>query len=173
MSERPVRDDRLAGYARQSSALRGAPLISLPRRGGPLPWDGWTGRHAIAMLLLVPALYAGFHGVNPSPGRDLPLWILATLVLAGLGALVLATYVPRRRAGGTASGAPASDTAPAGAASGLPTTAGATPCAAMAGGSVFVAMVVMSSTPGLIGVAGGLALMAFGLYQRTSGTCGV
>ncbi len=171
MNERPVRDDRLARYARQGSALRDAPLIELP--GRTLPWDGWTRRHAVAMIILVPALFAAFHAANPAPGRGAPAWSLATLALASLGALVLATYVPRRRVGPTASGAHGSDPGPARLASGSPAPAGATPCATMAGGSVVLAMVVMSSTPSQIGVVGALVIMSFGLYQRSSGRCGV
>ena len=173
MSERHIPDDRLAEYARQGSVLRGAPLIAIPGRSRPLPWDGWTRRHAVAMAVLVPVLFLGFRGATPVSGRDTPLGIVATLVLAGLGAIVLATYVPRRTARPTTSDASTSDQAPAGAASGLPATAGATPCATMAGGSVVVAMIVLSTSTAVVGVIAALAVMAFGLYQRTSGHCGV
>ena len=171
MNERPVRDDRLTGYARQGSALREAPLIELPGRA--LPWDGWTRRHAVAMAILVPALYAAFRAASPASGGGMLVRILATFALASLGALVLATYVPRRRPERTASGALGSDTVPTRVASGSPAPAETTPCATMAGGSVILAMVVMSSTPSQIGVVGALAIMVFGLYQRTSGRCGV
>ncbi len=148
-------------YRAPGSLLGRTPLIELPGRRLPLPWQGWSARHGVAMTVLVPVAYLAMRAANPSPTRDGIGWVIATAVLAGVAALVLATYVPRRSPG-------ASSPRPAG-----PAAASPTPCAAMAGGSVFVAMFLLGATPGPLGAVGALAVLAFGLYQRTSGTCGL
>ena len=171
VGEGSARDDRLSAYVRQGATLREAPLIELPGRRPPLPWQGWTARHGVAMAMLVAASYVAFRAATA--GRDSAGWVVVTALLAILAALVLATYVPRKRARTPSSGS-ASGATSAGAASGLPATAGAaTPCATMAGGFVVLSTIVLNATPGPLGVAGAAALLAFGLYQRTTGTCGV
>lgn len=148
-------------YRAPGSLLGREPLIELPGRRLPLPWQGWSARHGVAMAVLVPVAYLAMRAANPSPARDGLPWMIATAVLAGVAALVLATYVPRRSPG-------AASARPAG-----PAAASPAPCAAMAGGSVFVAMFLLGSSPGLLGAVGALAVLGFGLYQRTSGTCGL
>lgn len=111
-----------------------------------LPVTG-SRRRTVAVVLLTPALAAVFLAVA---GVGLlavsGLWLLLVAVAAGLGAGVLATYVPHR---------------------GLRPEVGCSPCAAVSVMTVVVAaMVLHSYGPALTGPVLAIALTLFGLTQR-------
>lgn len=138
--------------ADQAARLADHPIIPAPRRRFG---QGWSARHLIAMTLFAPVLVWAFRSAAQYPSwQDVP-WTVAVLALAALGTLVATSYVPVR--GTTRRGAP---------------SAGASPCASVAGVHVVAAAMLLSIIPALPMAGLALAIEVFALYQRTGNTCG-
>lgn len=127
-----------------------------PAKVSPAParWRAsWSLRHTLATVGLAPVVYAAYRGALGPAAEGSPLWAPALLLLATMGAVVLATYVPPR--------------------SGLRVTR-SSPCAAGAGVHVILAGLVLSTVfPPASGVLA-LGLLAFAVRQRLgSAACAV
>ncbi len=113
----------------------------------------WGRRRLLVAAVLAPVVLAllaqagGGWTTAATPG-----WVALLTVVAIVGALTLASYVPAR-------GEAWRD------------TLGCSPCAAVSGGTVLAAAFLVSQAPHQVGmVLPALAVVLFGLVQRTSST---
>ena len=138
-------------------------FLRIPRLDGLAPakvppalarWRAsWSLRHTLATIGLTPLVYAAYRGTLDPAADGSPLWAPALVLLATMGAVVLATYVPPRR--------------------GLRITR-SSPCAAGAGVHVILAGLVLSTVSPPASVALALGLLAFAVRQRLgSAACAV
>jgi hypothetical protein len=149
----PVPDSLVALFERPEPAV----AVALPGPTGLRNWSAELGPRRLAVAALVTPLlgvvYAGQAGpaTNAVAGGPVLWWALLGLT-AVVGALVVATYVPQRRA-----------------------AAAGSPCGAIAGAYVvFAAWALDSGAPSLGGPVLALGLVSFGLLQRLRGAsaCG-
>ncbi|MFF3065306.1 hypothetical protein ACFVQ3_12165 [Oerskovia sp. NPDC057915] len=116
-------------------------------------WGTWGRRRLVVVALLAPGLLALLVEAGGGWTHDVaPLWLVLLVVVAVVGGLTLASYVPAR-------GEPWRD------------TLGCSPCAVVSGGTVLAAVLLVSQAPHQVGmVLPALAVVLFGLVQRTSST---
>ncbi|MBD7952450.1 hypothetical protein [Oerskovia rustica] len=113
----------------------------------------WGRRRLVVGALLAPGLLALLVEADGGWTHHLtPLWLGLLAVVAVVGGLTLASYVPAR-------GESWRD------------TLGCSPCAVVSGGTVLAAVFLVGQAPHQVGmVLPALAVVLFGLVQRTSST---
>jgi hypothetical protein len=130
-------------------------FLRIPRVDGVAPakvpsalatWrSSWSLRHTLATIGLTPVVYAAYRGaLGPAADGSQP-WVAALVLLAIMGAVVLATYVPPRR--------------------GLRVTR-SSPCAAGTGVHVILAGLLLSTVSAPASGVLALGLLAFAVRQR-------
>lgn len=124
-------------------------LVRRPARGQEA---GGVPRRLVAGVLTAPALFLLLLGAGGGWAPTEPVWTAVVAAAALVGAITLASYVPLRGEG-------------------LRTTLGCSPCAAASALTVLGAAFVLGSGPHQASMAVvALGLVAFGLYQRRTGT---
>ena len=114
----------------------------------------WSRRQTLVTIALAPLIYAAYRGAVGLAGDGSPMWGLALVLLATMGAVVLATYVPPR--------------------GGPRLTTRSSPCAAGAGIHVILAGLVLNTVAAPASGVLALGLLAFAITQRMGvAACGV
>lgn len=115
--------------------------------------SSWSLRHTLATIGLTPVVYAAYRGALGPAADGSQLWVATLVLLATLGAVVLATYVPPR--------------------GGLRVTR-SSPCAAGTGVHVILAGLLLSTVSAPASGVLALGLLAFAVRQRLgSSACAV
>lgn len=142
------------------------PVVTAPEAPGPIAPDATSGQFAVRVrrqvwgrrrLVVGAALVPGVFWLLVQAGGGwtpaaTPGWVALLAVVAVVGALTLASYVPAR-------GEVWRD------------TLGCSPCAVVSGGTVLAAAFLVAQAPHQVGmVLPALAVVLFGLVQRTSST---
>ncbi|MCB0909191.1 MAG: hypothetical protein KDB63_18965 [Nocardioidaceae bacterium] len=144
----PASDSLVRLFERPSADL----AVRLPRTEGLAAWrDTLTPGRRLIAVALTPLLFLAYRDAIDGPAPTSFGWTAILLVVAAVGSLAIATYVPQRDA-----------------------TAGGSPCGAIAGVWVVFAGMALNAPPDPLNAVFALMAVSFALLQRLRGAraCG-